>query len=336
MREPVFVTGGSGFVGGAVLRELTSAGYEVRALARGPSAADRVEAAGAAVVRGDLFDPGALLRGMRGCHTVFHIAGMYSACVSDPSEMMRTNVAGSVAVLRAAAAAGVERFAHTSSASTIGERRGEVGDEASIHRGWFLSQYERSKTLAERRVLEMGPALGVEVISVNPSSVQGPGRADGPARALCAVLRRRWAVVPQTWLSFVDVEDCARGHVLAASQGRPGSRYVLSAASLSTDEAVALLRQICGAPRHTIRPPRAVVTGAAAVSGLAGRVSRRPWPWCPEVGRTILHGHRYDGSRAERELGLRYRPPEESLRRTIAWLHERGLIGPLPRAEGAT
>ena len=112
-------------------------------------------------VRGDVFDEDALLLGMRGCETVFHVAGVNAMCLRDPDPMFRTNVVGSASVVRAAARAGVARIVYTSSAATIGEPRGVVGTEDSPHRGTFLSAYERSKFMAEQRVFALGADLGV-------------------------------------------------------------------------------------------------------------------------------------------------------------------------------
>src|SRR5207245_335459 len=154
-----FATGASGFVGSAVVRHLVGSGREVRALARSDAAAGVVAAAGARPVRGHLFDLEALLTGMRGCSTVFHVAGLSSACPRDPAPMIRTNVDGAGNVVRSAAAAGVGRVVHTSSAATIGEASGAIGREDSPHRGSFLSPYERSKFLGERKVLGLGRDL---------------------------------------------------------------------------------------------------------------------------------------------------------------------------------
>jgi dihydroflavonol-4-reductase len=326
---PVFITGASGFVGGAVLRHLLEAGHQVRALARSEETAEIVGRAGAIPVRGDVFDPEALLAGMRGCATVFHVAGVNATCVRDPGPMLHTNVEGSVQVLRAAGAAGVRRFVHTSSAATIGEPEGVVGTEATAHRGWFLSQYERSKVMAERRVLELGRELSVAVVCVNPSSVQGPGRTQGSARLLLELLRRGRPPVVDTWLSIVDVDDCAEGHLLAERHGVAGERYLLNGASLTTVDAVALLRSVSGRPPHLLRLPRAAVTVAGTVAGLALRIGGAPTlprTFCPEVARTLLHGHRFDGSRAERDLGLRYHALRETLERTLAWYRALDLV----------
>lgn len=335
MSGPAFVTGAGGFVGGAVLRHLVRSRRQVRALVRSDGAARSVAEAGATPIRGDLFDMEALLSGMRGCATVFHVAGVNAACPRDPEPMMLANVEGASNVVRTAAAAGVHRVVHTSSAATIGEVRGTVGREDSAHRGSFLSTYERSKFLGERRAFELGRDLGVEVVCVNPSSVQGPGRTAGSARLLLELVNRRRPVVVATWLSVVDVDDCAAGHVLAESRGRPGARYVLSAASLSTDEAVATLVRVCGRPHRVLRVPRFAVSVAGAAAGAIGSLAAYDPPLCRDAVRTLLHGHRYDGSLAEREIGASYRPLEETLRRTLVWYAGHGLVGPLPVTAGA-
>ena len=322
---PAFITGASGFVGGAVLRHLIAQDREVRALARSSEAEERVTAAGAIAIRGDLFDPEAMLAGIRGCSTVFHVAGVNATCKRDPSRMFEANVHGTANVVRAAAAAGVERLIHTSSAAAIGESAGTVGHEDSPHRGSFLSAYERSKYLAEERALGLGASLSLPVVCVNPSSVQGPGRTEGTARLFLELVNRRRPPVVDTWLSVVDVDDCAAGHLLAETAGAPGDRYLLNGASLTTDDAVALLRSMCGRPAHTLRLPPRVVRATAWAAGAAGRLMHRDPTLCPEVARTLLHGHRYDGSRATRELGLRYRPAQDTVRRTLAWMREQGL-----------
>ena len=322
---PVLVTGGSGFIGGALTAGLVADGREVLALARSETAASALADAGATPVRGDLHDAASLASGMRGCDLVFHAAGVNAMCSSDPSSMLRTNVHGSANVIRAAAEAGVTRVVHTSSAATVGEKRGTVGREGSPHRGWFLSRYEESKFLAEGEVLTLGRELGVEVVCVNPSSVQGPGRTAGSARLLLDLLRGRLPIV-DSFVSMVDVADCTQGHLLAAARGSPGERYLLSGATLHTRHAVSLLRAETGRPGRVRRIPRAAVSVAGAMGSVASAATRRELPICRELARTLLHGHRYDGSRAVRELGLAYTPIRDTVGRTVAWYRDQGLL----------
>ena len=147
---PVLVTGGSGFVGGALVEFLVGRGAEVRATARTAPAAARVAALGAAPVAAELFEHGSLVAAMSGCDLVFHVAGVNAMCPKDPGRMYDVNVNGPRAVVRAAAAAGVRRVVLTSSAAAIGERRGTLADESTSPRGSFPSHYARSKHLGEK------------------------------------------------------------------------------------------------------------------------------------------------------------------------------------------
>jgi dihydroflavonol-4-reductase len=322
----VFVTGGSGVVGRALVERLVAGGDEVVALARSRPAEETVRSLGAQPVRGDIFDEDALASGMSGCSVIYNVAGVNTLCVEDPEPMLRANVDGPPVVVRAAARAGVGRFVHTSSAATIGEASGVVGREDTPHRGWYLSTYERSKTEGERAVFEAGRDAGVDVVCVNPSSVQGPGRSGGTARFLLAYLDGRLKVFVPTNVSLVDIADCAEGHVLAAQHGVAGERYLLNGIALSITEALALAGEVAGVHGRPRLVPRQVAVAGAWVVEHGSRLARRKPPVCREMVRTLLHGHIYDGSRAERDLGLRYTAPRDTLRKTVDWARAEGLL----------
>lgn len=320
----VAVTGGSGVVGAAVVRHLLDGGHEVWALARSPRASDALDNLGARVVHGDLLDGDAVARLVKGSRRVFHVAGVNEMCSRHPERMWKVNVEGARHILEAAERAGVERLIHTSSAVTVGEHEGTVGHESSTHRGHFLSEYERSKTVAERVLLE---AEGeVEVVSVNPSSVQGPGRSTGTGALLLAAARGNLPFLVDTTFSLVDIDDCARGHLLAADRGEAGERYILSGATLSVRTAVRQLNRVSGRRRTAWFMNPAAVKTAAPVVAAAFRLMGKQSPLCAESARVLLAGHRYDGSWATRELGLHYTPMEETLTRTLRWFRRDGLI----------
>ena len=320
----ILVTGGSGVVGLAVLKRLVADDRRVRALIRSDQAAATVTSLGAEPVRGDLLDYGSLIKAMRGCEVVYHVAGSNEMCLRDPSMLFRVNVDGSRNTLRAAAAAGVRRMVYTSSATTLGEAQGSVGDERSPHRGWYLSNYERSKHEAEQALFS--ERTDVDLVVVNPSSVQGPGRATGTGKLFLDLINGKIPAVVDSRFSIIDIGDCAAGHVLAERHGAAGQRYVLSGFTLSTSEAVQLLEQLTGLEFRLPALPGALVTAGAAVAELGSRlIGRRP-RFCREMMRVMSFGHAYDGSRATRELGLEYTPAEITLRKTIRWFADRGLI----------
>jgi dihydroflavonol-4-reductase len=313
-------------LGTALVGQLLARGDEVVGLARSNAAASALQTRGVEVVRGEGYDVDALAGGMEGCAYAFNVAGVNSLCVEDPRPMERMNIDGAVAAVRAAARAGVARLVHTSSAATIGEPSGTVGDERTVHRGWYLSTYERTKTEGERAAIVAAREVGQDLVLVNPSSVQGPGRAGGTARFFLAFLDGRLKVFVSTTVSLVDIDDCAEGHVLACERGVAGERYLLNGMTLPIERALALAADVAGVRRRPRMLPRGVATAAAAAVERAFKLAGRRPPVCREMVRTLLHGHRYDGSRAERDLGLRYTDPRETIRKTVDWARAEGYI----------
>jgi len=311
----VFLTGGSGFVGGAVLSTLIAEGHEVVALARSDTAAAKVADLGAVPAHGDILDREAIASGAAGCEIVFHVAGRNEMCPRDIAGLYRDNVAGAVAVVEAAADAGVRRVVLTSSAAAIGEPHGVVADETTSP-VTFPSRYARSKYLGERAAFAAAERRGIELVAVLPASVQGAGRSGGSARLLAHAFESRRPVIVDTAVGIVDVADCAAGHLLAAERGRPGRRYLLCGASPTLRELLEVVVRVTGRPVRPVVLPRMLLRCAAP----ATRFVRSGGFVCPDAVRTLLHGHRFDATRSVEELGLSYTPLEETIARAWAWL----------------
>lgn len=318
------ITGATGVVGTAVLRHLSEQGGDLRALVRSDRGAAHVAGWGAKPVMGDITDPGSLTEATKGVDLLYHIAGLNLMCPRRPERLEQVNVAGAVNVVRAARRSGVRRLVFTSSAAVLGERRGEIGNEDSTHRGSYLSHYDRSKHRGERAVA--AEAGDMELVIVNPSSVQGPGRKSGTGKLILDLVNGKLPVMVDTWVSIVDIDDCARGHLLAAERGEPGRRYVLNSFTLRIRRAVEILEAQLGRPLRVRYLPRPVAYAAGATIEGIWRLRRRRPPFCREIVRTISHGHRYDGSRAVRELGMSYIGPEDFLERLVEWYRQEGLI----------
>lgn len=324
----VFITGGSGLLGTALIAALLERGDEVVALARSDAAAAVLARRGVEVRRGEIDDQQALAAAMSGCDLAFNVAGVNKFCLSDAGEMMRANIGGAVACVHAARQAGVPRLVHTSSAATLGEPHGVVANEWSTHRGWYLSRYEESKTRGEHAALDAAGCIGQDLVCVNPSSVQGPGRAGGTGRFLLAFLDGRLRVFIDTWVSLVDIQDCVAGHLLAAEHGERCERYVLNGIRMRVTDLLELAAEVAGVTARPYLLPRPVATLGGAAAELVYRARGQHPPICREMVRTLLHGHRYDGTRAERELGLTYTSPRETISRTITWARAEGLLRP--------
>ena len=318
----VAITGGSGVVGRSLVSHLVSNGFDVVATSRGVAADEMLSGLGASPVRATLSDHEALVAAFADAERVFHVAGLNAMCVDDPVPMWEANIDGTLNVAEAAVEAGAERLIYTSSAAVLGERRGVTGDEDSEHRGSFLSRYEESKYLAEHALLESDPEI--DVVIVNPSSVQGPGRATGTGELILDVVNGRLRVLPDTALSLVDIDDCARGHLMAAEHGSDRSRYLLNSFTMTTREAVDMISDVLGERLNVTFVPPWLVRPAGPVADFL-RWLRLPVPFCGEMIATVAHGHRYDGSRATRELGIEYSDPQPFMQRLVDWFRSEGL-----------
>lgn len=219
MTGTALVTGGTGFLGAALVRALLATGQRVRVLARPDS--DRRNLAGldVQIVSGDLRDTGSLTAAVDGCEAVFHAAADYRLFVPDPAAMYAANVEGSRAIVRAAAAAGVRRVVYTSSVAVLGvDPGGAPADENTpVSLSDMIGHYKRSKFLAEEAVRDLVAGESAPVVIVNPSTPIGPRdlKPTPTGKIILDAARGRIPAFVDTGLNVVHVDDVARGHLLA-------------------------------------------------------------------------------------------------------------------------
>ena len=328
MGEVTVVTGGTGFVGAAVVRHLVAARHRVRAIVRPGS--DRRLLAGLPVemVEGDLIDALSLGRALRGCGQLFHVAAFYSLWARDRRLFYDINLEGTRRILRAAADAGVGGVVYTSTVGALGiPPGGQAGtEETRVSLADMAGDYKRSKFLAEE-VARGFARQGLPIVIVNPSTPVGSGdiRPTPTGQMIVDFLRgRMWAYL-ETGLNLVDVEDVAAGHLLAAQRGRVGERYILGGRNLTLREIFELLGRITG-----IRPPRLKVSAGLVLpmarisEWIADHITGRP-PLIPvDAVRMAQKTMFFDCSKAVRELGLPQSPVEEALARAVHWFRENG------------
>jgi dihydroflavonol-4-reductase len=326
----VFVTGGTGFIGGHLVRALLARGATVRCLVRPGS---RLTVAGATAVEGDLGDRAFLGRALAGCELLFHCAADYRLHVPDPRSMYRTNVQGTEAILAAAGDAGVRRVVHTSSVATLVRPHGDGGapaTEASVAAlGDMIGHYKRSKLLAEGVALAWA-ARGLPVVIVNPSTPVGDldTKPTPTGRLVVDFLNRRMPAYVDTGLNLIDVRDVAEGHLLAAERGRPGERYILGHRNMTLREVLEALARIARLPAPGVRLPHWIPLAMAALEAPWARLTGRA-PRIPIDGvRMSRHTMYVDGSRAVRELGVPQTAVEEALARAVGWFRAEGYVRP--------
>jgi dihydroflavonol-4-reductase len=325
----VFVTGGNGFIGSVVVRDLVTSGHDVVCLLRGASRTERIDDLAFARATGDVCDLESIRTAMRGCTCTIHLAAPGGWGEDEPSALHRIIEGGTRNVLQVAGELRDHRIVIVSSTAAINASdRPHVFDErapftlrdASLH-------YAHAKHQAEL-LAAIAYARGVPVVIANPAEVYGPNDiALGTAGNLVDFATSRPVLVCRGGTSVVHVADVSTGIIAALRRGRPGERYILSGENLTIRQLAQLVLELVG--RHTpiVSIPRGV---ARVVSRIAARL-RIPLPYNSHV---IPYATRYwfvDSTKARRELGVSFRNARETIRSTVEWLTHAGFLDDAPR-----
>lgn len=328
--DPVLVTGGSGFLGSSVLRALLARGARVRALVRPSSPRGNLEGLDLEVVEGDLTDPASLARAVTGVRALFHVAADYRLWAPDPAVMIRVNVDGTRALMRAALGAGVERVVHTSSVATlkVAGATAPVDEAAAARPEEVIGVYKRSKTLSERAVEEMVTRDGLPAVIVNPSTPIGPRdiRPTPTGRMILDAARGRIPAFVDTGLNLAHVDDIAEGHLLALERGETGQRYILGGENLSLRDMLAEIARLTDRPAPRIRLPRGPLYPLALAAEAVARMTGKEPLLTIDALRMSRYRMFFTSARAERELGYRHRPAREGVADAVAWFREAGRL----------
>ncbi len=326
------VTGASGFVGAAVAHRLAAGGASMRLLVRDGASrtnlAPLLELPGVETVTGNLDDPASLERAVQGCDAVFHVAADYRLYTRDPAAMYRTNVDGTVALMRAAMTAGAARVVFTSSVATLRPRAdGSAADEDDVaDEADMIGHYKRSKFLAERAVETLVRDEGLPAVIVSPAAPVGPRdvKPTPTGRTLLDASRGRMPAFVDTGLCIVHVDDVAAGHLLAHARGEVGRRYILGGENMTLREILAEVARLCGRPPPRVRIPHGVVMPLAWGSHLWAWLSGGE-PAIPVDGVRMARKRMFFSSaRAERELGYAPRPATQAIADALAWFDAHG------------
>ncbi|MFZ0381376.1 MAG: NAD-dependent epimerase/dehydratase family protein [Solirubrobacteraceae bacterium] len=317
----VCVTGATGFVGARVARALAQRGDEVRVVYRNPERLKALNGVPYRRTRADVLDYRALRRALRGSEMLFHVAGYVA---SSPIERVwQLNAEGPTIAVEAAAAEGLRRVVLTSTISAIGTANGRPADESTSYpEDWLGLVYPDSKHAGERAALEAAQRHDVELVVVNPGYVLGvpvnraqPGETS--TRTIGNYLRGRLPGVIDAPMNFVDVDDVADGHLLAASDGRPGQRYILGGENVRWPELIDRVAELSDVSYPIMVLPTGIrrVAQLREALGLPGAISA-------EAFELMGQDWRFSSRKARDELGYETRPLDETLADTIDWYLE--------------
>jgi dihydroflavonol-4-reductase len=329
--EPTLVTGANGHVGNNICRLLVERGERVRAMIRPSADAKALEGLDVEIVRGDIMDAESTRRAIEGCGRVYHTAAGFVMWSRNPeADIIRPSVVGTRNVMEAAAAAGVEKVLYVSTTGTMGFA---TSPERSIDETHFNidphTHYVRGKIAAEQEAFAIAKRTGLRITSVHPGLILGPRfhKLSESVRQVADFLNQGAPVYFDGGFGVVDVEDVARGSILALEKGRDGERYILSGENVTVKQLFDILADLTGLKAPKIRAPLGVLRGLAATMELVSRVTgSRPQLDRSQVDEFAGKYGYFDNSKSARELGYTYLPARETLRRTVAWLIDHGFV----------
>jgi nucleoside-diphosphate-sugar epimerase len=318
----VFLTGGTGFIGGEVVRQLRERGEEVVCLVRSPQKATKLRELGCELASGDLSDEAAIRQGIAGCDAVIHAAAMYEVGIPAKQRpaMWEANVTGTERVMKAALAEEIPRIVYVSTVGIFGNTHGQIVDEGYENPETdFTSYYEETKLEAHKLVRRMIDEQGLPAIIVQPGGVYGPGDTSQVADLLEQFFAGKLPLLPfpELGICMSHVEDIAGGILLALDKGDLGETYVISGPATTMREAIGTVARLSGrkAPKRAL--PTGLMKAMIPIGPLVGKVMGQP----PNLRELISSA---DGvtfwasyEKAQRELGYSPRGMEEGLRQTL-------------------
>ncbi|MBN1858434.1 NAD-dependent epimerase/dehydratase family protein [Candidatus Bipolaricaulota bacterium] len=327
----ILVTGGTGFVGSAVVRALLARDRDssdsVRVLARRDSPRGNLDGLPVEIVPGDITTLPSLRAAVAGCDEVYHVAALYTFWETHPGDSFRVNVIGTHNVLRACKEANVGRIVYTSSVAALATPHDAtpVSETTPVNPSRIVGPYKKSKYMAEQVALKFA-ASGLPVVIVNPTYPVGPRDAKPTPSGAVIVdfLNGRMPAYLDTGMNIADVDVVAQGHLLAARSGTPGERYILGGENISMRTMLAMLAEISGLRAPRVRLPARPLLPLAKANAALCRITGKTPRMTPDTIRMALHPMYFDSAKAVSELGYEARPAAAALEKAVRWYADNG------------
>lgn len=331
----VFVTGSTGLLGNNLVRSLDAQGHSVVALVRSEEKGRRLLGrTRATLLKGDMRDLAGFAQALDGCQAAFHTAAYFREYYQPGNHWQaldEINIKGTLALMTEADRRGIRRFVHVSSCGAIGMKPdGSPGDEETPPlRVQMSNLYFRSKVEGDAAIRAWRPQHGMEVISILPGWMWGPGDAapTGAGQFVLDFLARKIPGIMDGGQSVVDARDVAAAMIAALDRGAHGERYIVAGRDHTIEDILKTLERVTSLPAPTLRLPHTVVMTYAWAAEVFGRLTGRKVLVTREAVRTLHAKLKWTSRKAERELGVTFRPLEETLRDMVAWYREHPLLG---------
>lgn len=326
-----FVTGSTGLLGSNLVRELVDQGHTVKALVRSVEKAKHLlgDVPQVQFIQGDLQNIAAFAPHLRGCDLLFHTAAYFREYYQPGNHwqtLQRLNVEATIELLEAAEKAGMRKAIYVSSSGCIGNNSdGSPGSEATPPGPLTYSNlYFKSKLMAEAAVAHFLQRSPLPVVLICPGAMFGPQDAAPTdlGQLVLDYLHRKIPGLLSGGVSAVDARDVAKAMVAAVERGRSGDRYLVAGRFYPMADLMARLESVSGVPAPKLPVPGFAMRLLALFSTWTARLTGRK-PDIPIEGvKVILAALAYDSTKAQRELGVQFRPLEATLRDQVAWYRQ--------------
>lgn len=322
------VTGATGLIGSGIVREPLKDGVEVRVTIREKSDTRNIDSLDIEKVKGDIRDADSMMEALVGVDVFYQTAALYTTG-SPEKQYYDINIEGTKTALNAALKQGVTKVVYTSSIAAISCTGTDVPADEQTEWKWehLGLPYITTKYQGEKAALEFCNR-GLPLVVVNPTMVIGEKdiKPTPSGQIILNLLNRKYAGYPDGGANFVDVEDIAREHILAAQKGRNGERYILGNTNISYKDLFKLVGEIAGVPVPARRMPASVMIAYGYVCQLVSAISGKPLVIDAKTARYSCQNCFYDCSKAINELGLPQKSLRTTLEKTVKWFRENGYV----------
>ena len=322
------VTGATGFIGSAIVRELIKDGEDVRVFVRETSDTRNIEKLDVERVYGDIRDGESMKKALKGCDTLYFTAAFFAHWTPDKDLPYEVNVGGTKASLQAALDTGIQKVVYTSTNNTMGAHGPVPVDEQAEFNHWKTGDnYSISKYLAETEARSF-VAKGLPIVIVNPTLVIGTNdiKPTPSGQMIIDVATGKMPGYIEGGTNVIDVEDVAQGHILAAKKGRVGERYLLGNENITVSDYFKLIADIAGVKPPTFKIPYSLAVALGYVFELGASITKTPPVVTASEVRIGRKQEFYDCSKAVKELGLPQTPTHVAVDKAIAWFRENGYL----------
>jgi dihydroflavonol-4-reductase len=317
------VTGATGLLGAHIVRALVEEGHSVRALTRASSDLSGLEGLPFERVIGDVLDAESLCRAANGCEVLFHAATSFTYWGERLDDLEATAVEGTRHALDAAAAAGLRKVVLTSSSVVFGYRDepAVLDESAAISEDDGQPPYVVAKVRQDLAALEHARLRRLDLCIACPTMAVGPFSPTlGPSNAvILTYLADPFRLTYPGGCNIVSACDVGRGHVLLASVGRPGERYILGGENLEWEDVHRIVADLCGVEPPSVTAGHAALYIAAAAEELRAQISGRP-PLTTRTQASMIGRYYWYSSAKARRAGYVARPPRNAIAEAVAWL----------------